>query len=532
MIILIGLAFLIGEFIKSPEEKPKPIKPVVAKTDVKPKAEKPKKPEQPPKPEPKKEPQPKAAPAPPQKTDTGSKQPPPPPPSSADQEKKEAELRQKFNEELKNVQEQMEKAKTNFGKKIASLEDQLKARKGENTELKKTVQKARESDKKPDVKDTTSSNEIFDVLEKMLAGADKKYEEARKETKEKEENWAEFFNKSSKKPDAGSKDKAAKDETKEKEKEWTAFFKKLAEETEPSKESASPKNAADPLKEIQKAFKKQEDAKEKTVEVAEKNRDRISPGRGPKPSEKPKPVKPEPVKKPEPKPEPKPKIEPKTEPKPKQLDVKNPSEEAYNKAFKGLVSMGREKVEKPSVQWAIFNDPGKGLREVYSLFNLTPVIRTGRTYLDLATGDKVNEYKIESFAPTGILSEYPWRDFGDMLESVQKRTGRSLEDAEIVYFMSDQMLTYFLNKVQRAVNCATRKGLMSRDMMKSGQVRVVGRVLGINSPGGQNQFGLYVPMRIEVFDKDAGEVKDIHLDLASCFGNDPDIAPLMADGVL
>ena len=458
--VIIGAALLLGQLVKTPEEEKKPVR-----ADIPAQAKKPGT-------KPHKEFSPK---------DKGATQPQTKPPKEKQHPTKGSQDNKKPKPgiqkpaaalDLQQFKHELQELKKRFVTKVAALEKELTEQKKANDKLKEHIEKARKSDQKPDVKETTPTSEMVDAVEKQASSANEKHQKTRQERVKEESTWLDYFQK------MAQESKARPQETKS-----------------PGK---------DPLKEIKRAFSSEEEATQNAVKTAKKAEDRMSPGRG------------------------------KTGPasKIKQLTRIHPSQEIYDKSFQGFISFGNKKSKKPSVQWAILNDPGEGLKGVYPLFNMTPLIRLNNTYYDLSTGESVNKYKIAAFAPTGILSEDPWRDFGDMIEMAGRRSGVDLSDADVIYFMSDRMLYYFRTKVNHALDCAVNEGNLKPDKLKDGQIRVVGRVLAVTAPDGNHRFGIYIPTLVEIFDKTTGKIEDIKLDTAACFGNDPDVKPLLAEGAI
>jgi hypothetical protein len=215
----------------------------------------------------------------------------------------------------------------------------------------------------------------------------------------------------------------------------------------------------------------------------------------------------------------------------KQVKNVNPSQKAYSKAFRGLMSLGKITPEKKNVQLAIINDPGKGLKEVYGLFGMTPFIRLNKKYYSLSTGQSLSPIRLDSFAGTGILCENPWRDFGAELSAVQEKTGMSLSKANVIYLMESNTMNYFYHKVDKAINCSLNLGKVSTQKIQQSQVSVTGRVLAVSAPNKQHQFGIFVPILIEIFDKSSENHRRIEVDPKTCFKDDPDIAPLVSEGL-
>ena len=370
-------------------------------------------------------------------------------------------------QELQRMQKGLEEILKLHQAQIASFESELKSQKQENMALKERIENAKKNNLKPDLQETAPHLLISEIMEERASYARKKRQEAQERRKQKEA-------------------------------EWSQYFKKFNEGTAELQEKDVMTEASSLAEELKKSYSEERSAVQSQLRIAKETENRLSPGRQQNEGAI----------------------------KFKQVENKYPSQEVYDKTFQGLISLGNEKGDKPSVQWTIVTDPENGLRDVYSLFGMTALIRKDFKYYSLSTGESIPEYKIDSFAETGILSEFPWRDFGDQLETVQRRTGMDLSGADVIYFMSDRMLRYFRSKVDRAIRCAVRQGHITKMQLETGHLRVVGRVLAIITPYRKHRFGVYVPTLLEYFDKAAGEIKDIYLDTNACFLADPDISHL------
>jgi len=382
------------------------------------------------------------------------------------------EKQQKERQHVKQLQDDLREIKKAFEQKMTLLEKELIEQKKVNTHLKERIERARKSDQKPDVKETTPTSDMVKEIHKQTLVAEQKHQEVRQQRVQKETTWVEDFQK---------------------------IFKERKEQP-----SGKPTDTKDPLTELRKSFSDDEKALKEAVHTSKQAEDRLSPGRGSVSAHS----------------------------SVKKLNKVQPAQERYDQAFRGFISVGNEKAKKSSIQWAILNDRGKGLREVYHLFNMTPMIRLNNSYYDLSTGESVTRYKIDAFAPVGILSEDPWQDFGDLLKAAEQKSGADFKHAEIIYFMSDRMLNYFRIKVGRAVGCFFDQSNLKTYQPKEEEIRVVGRVLAVTAPDGQHRFGIYIPTRVEVFNKETGEIEEVNIETTQCFGKDPDVGPLLADGII
>jgi len=201
------------------------------------------------------------------------------------------------------------------------------------------------------------------------------------------------------------------------------------------------------------------------------------------------------------------------------IAVKPSSAEKYRMFISARENESKKKINT-KYHWAVMNNHGTTLKDVYKLFAMKPVGEKDKRYFNMETCELLTEMQLGSYASTGVLCEYPNRDFRDEMNRVRNRHG--YDNLRVTYYMWPDIANYFQYKAETAVQCLINRGQLPKDEGLHQNILVVGNVYKIKQPGTKKAIGLYLPSKIEYLNPDTGKRSLMAVPL-DCFSGHKDI---------